>query len=154
MTVLWILGALAVLLFIFAVVKRLVRLAVILGAVLFIGFIAWVMIEESVDPATAEKIEDAAGKVGKAAGTAADKAVDAAAPVAKKVGEKAAPLAKKAAEKTAEAVLPVAQKAAEKTAEVASKAAGKVAEKVAEEARKGVQEAIFGDGDDDDSADE
>lgn len=137
MTVLWILGALAVLLFIFAVVKRLVRLAVVLGAVLFIGFIAWVMIEESVDPATAEKIEDAAGKVGKAAGTAADKAVDAAAPVAKKVGEKAAPLAKKAAEKTAE---------------VASKAAEKVAEKVVEETRKSVEQAMFGD--DDDSADE
>ena len=137
MTVLWILGALAVLLFIFAVVKRLVRLAVVLGAVLFIGFIAWVMIEESVDPATAERIEDAAGKVGKAAGTAADKAVDAAAPVAKKVGEKAAPLAKKAAEKTAE---------------VASKAAEKMAEKVVEETRKSVEQAVFGD--DDDSADE
>lgn len=152
MTVLWILGALAVLLFIFAVVKRLVRLAVVLGAVLFIGFIAWVMIEESVDPATAEKIEDAAGKVGKAAGTAADKAVDAAAPVAKKVGQKAAPLAKKAAEKTAEAVLPVAQKAAQRAAEKTAEVASKAAEKVAEEARKSVEQAMFGD--DDDSADE
>ena len=135
MTVLWILGALAVLLFLFAVVKRLVKLAVVLGAVLFIGFIAWVMIEDSVDPATAERIEDAAGKVGKAAGTAADKAVDAAAPVAKRVGEKAAPLAKKAAEKTAE---------------VASKAAETMADKVVEETRKSVEQAMFGD--DDDSA--
>jgi len=126
-------------LFVFALMKKLIKLAVVLGVLIFMGLLGWYAIEEHAPAGTTDKIEAAADKVGKATGDAA-----------KKVGEKAAPVVEKASKAVTEKAAPVvekaAKKAAEKGAELADKVADKVLETVSEELEK------VGEGDDDDSA--
>jgi biopolymer transport protein ExbB/TolQ len=124
MAFLWVLAAACVLLFIFALVQKLVKMAVVTGLVLVLGFVGFVMLKEGADPATAEKMDEAASALGHAAGSAAKKTAEAAKPHA----EKAAPAA------------------AAKTAELAGKVADEVKDKVVDEMRSAML------GDDDDSA--
>ncbi len=122
-------------LFAFALTKKLLKLAVVLGVLVFMGLLGWYAVEEHAPAGTTDKIEAAADKVGKATGEAA-----------KKIGDKAAPAVEKAAKAITDKAAPVVEKAAEKGAELADKVADKVLETVSEELKK------VGQGDDDDSA--
>jgi predicted lipid-binding transport protein (Tim44 family) len=122
-------------LFAFAVMKKLIKLAVVLGVLIFMGLLGWYAIEEHAPAGTSDKIEAAADKVGKATGEAA-----------KKVSDKAAPVVEKAAKAVTDKAGPIVEKAAKKGAELADKVADKVVETVSEELTK------VGQGDDDDSA--
>jgi biopolymer transport protein ExbB/TolQ len=135
MAFLWVLAAACVLLFIFALVQKLVKMAVVTGLVLVLGFVGFVMLKEGADPATAEKMDEAASALGHAAGSAAKKTAEAAAPLARKAADAAKPHAEKAA-----------RAAAAKTAELAGKVADEVKDKVVDEMRSAML------GDDDDSA--
>jgi len=137
-------------LLVFAIVKKLVRLALLLGIVLALSLFGWYAIEEAAPPGTTEKIGEAAEKVGKATGDAARKVGEKAAPVVEKAVDKAAPVAEKAAKAVADKAAPLVEKAAKKAAkagaEIADKVADKVTDKVTDELDK------LGQGDDDDSA--
>ena len=137
-TFLLLIGVFCVLVFILAVVKKMLKVAAIAGAFILVGFMGFVLLEDA-DPNTARKVGTAAEKVGEATGKALQKGAAVAKPIAEKTVEAAKPIAKKAAE----AAKPLVEDAAKKTAEVA----GKVAEEVQEQ----VQEGIFR-SDDDDSA--
>jgi|GEM_PF-3901626 len=141
MTFLWVLAAACVLIFIFALVQKLVKVAVVTGLVLVLGFVGFVMLKDAADPATAQKMDDAASALGKAAGTAAKKTAEAAKPLAQKAADAAKPHAEAAA-----------KAAAAKSAEIA----GKVADEMRGRAVQEFKDAARGDDDDssDDSADE
>lgn len=145
-TILLLIGVFCVLVFILAVVKKMLKVAAIAGAFILLGFMGFVMLQDA-DPATAGKVGTAAEKVGAATGKALQKGAEAAKPIAEKTVKAAKPIAKKAAEAAKPLVEDAAKAAAEKTAEVA----GKVAEEVKEQVKEGMKDAIFG-SDDDDSA--
>jgi len=136
MNVLWIFAGACALLFIFALVQKLVKIAVVSGVVLILCFTGFVLVKDAADPATAGKMDEAASALGKAAGTAAKKTADVAAPLAKKAADAAKPHAEKAV-----------KAASEKTAEIA----GKVAEEMKDKLFNEVKDAMLRD--DDDSAD-
>lgn len=126
-------------LLVFAVMKKLVKLALVMTLFLFFGLLGWYAIEEHAPAGTTDKIEAAADKVGKATGDAM-----------KKAGEKAAPVVEKAAKAVTDKAAPIAEKAARKAAEAGAELADKVADKVIETVADEMQKAAHGD--DDDSA--
>ncbi len=145
-TILLLIGVFCVLVFILAVVKKMLKVAAIAGAFILLGFMGFVLLKDA-DPNTAEKVGAAAEKVGEATGKAFKKSAEVAKPIAEKTVEAAKPIARRAADAAKPLVEDAAKAAAKKTAEVA----GKVAEEVKEQVQEGMKDAIFG-SDDDDSA--
>ncbi len=138
-TVLLVAVGVALGLLVFAVLKKLIKLALVMAFFLGMGLLGWYAIEENAPAGTTDKIEAAADKVGRATGDAV-----------KKAGQKAAPVMEKAAQAVADKAAPIAEKAARKAAEAGAELADRVADKVLETVTDEIQRAAHGD--DDDSA--
>ena len=123
-TMMWVAAGVVLGLFVFAVMQKLIKLALVMGLALLLGAIAWTTMRDAAGPVTASRMDHAADELSRKTGEAARRAADAARPVAERA----------------------AHAARAKSAEVASRVGEAVSDRVAVEFARG-----FG-GDDDDSA--